>query len=52
MTEQLVRIQQTHAYIVEVRFEHDGAENWQPMAQGVGLAQDLMVEWHLAWTNK
>ena len=40
------------AYIIEVCFECDGAEDWQSMAQSVGLPEDLMVKRHLAWTNR
>lgn len=38
----------TLAYIIEVRFEFDGAEDRQSVAERVGLAQDLVVERYFA----
>lgn len=38
----------TQAYIIEVRFEFGRAEDWQSVAERVGLAQDLVVKRYLA----
>lgn len=35
------------AYIIEVRFEFGGAEDWQSVAQRVSFPQDLVVKRHL-----
>lgn len=41
----------TLTYIIEVRFEFDGAEDWQSVAERVRLAQDLVVERYFACTE-
>lgn len=38
----------TLTYIIEVRFEFDGAEDRQSVAERVRLAQDLVVERYFA----